>query len=208
MIAVVMCGGKGTRMDDSTMTEKPLQRIRGKTLIEYVVSALVACRIFEKVVIVPSPNTPFTSKYVQNIYNSLDNVEILDSTGLDYSHDLRSLVKYLMPSKLMVLSADLPLINTKIIRKIIQICDWDFPCISVILDRKFVEDIGVEPSIIIHKDNLDYCHSGIMLIDTLGEKDKNGLFLETYILMNEKEIAININTTKDLELARALCSLD
>jgi GTP:adenosylcobinamide-phosphate guanylyltransferase len=47
-----------------------------------------------------------------------------------------------------------------------------------------------------------------MLIDTLGEKDKNGLFLETYILMNEKEIAININTTKDLELARALCSLD
>jgi|SRR5215467_1310337 GTP:adenosylcobinamide-phosphate guanylyltransferase len=206
MIAVVMCGGKGTRMDDSTMTEKPLQRIRGKTLIEYVVSALVACRIFEKVVIVPSPNTPFTSKYVQNIYNSLDNVEILDSTGLDYSHDLRSLVKYLMPSKLMVLSADLPLINTKIIRKIIQICDWDFPCISVILDRKFVEDLGVKPSIIIRKDNLDYCHSGITLIDSAGVKDKSGMFLETYVLMNEKEIAINVNTTKDLELAKTLCS--
>jgi GTP:adenosylcobinamide-phosphate guanylyltransferase len=193
-------------MDDSTMTEKPLQRIRGKTLIEYVVSALVACRIFEKVVIVPSPNTPFTSKYVQNIYNSLDNVEILDSTGLDYSHDLRSLVKYLMPSKLMVLSADLPLINTKIIRKIIQICDWDFPCISVILDRKFVEDLGVKPSIIIRKDNLDYCHSGITLIDSAGVKDKSGMFLETYVLMNEKEIAINVNTTKDLELAKTLCS--
>jgi GTP:adenosylcobinamide-phosphate guanylyltransferase len=208
MIAVVMCGGKGTRMDDSTITEKPLQRIRGKTSIEYVVGALMECRMFDKVVLVPSPNTPFTSKFVRNIYHSLDNVEIFESAGLDYSHDLMRLVEYLIPSKLMVLGADLPCINAKIIKKIIHICDWDFPCISVILDRKFVEGIGVEPSIMIHKDNLDYCHSGIMLIDTLGEKDKNGLFLETYILMNEKEIAININTTKDLELARALCSLD
>lgn len=193
-------------MDDSTMVEKPLQRIRGKTLIEYVVNALVACRIFEKVVIVPSPNTPFTSKYVQSIYNSLDNVEILDSAGLDYSHDLMRLVKYLMPSKLMVLGADLPLLNAKIIKKIIQICEWDFPCISVILDRKFVQDLGIKPSIIISKDNLDYCHSGITLIDSAGVKDKSGMFLETYVLMNEKEIAINVNTTKDLELAKTLCS--
>ena len=207
MIAVVMCGGKGTRMDDSTMTEKPLQRIQGKTLIEYVVSTLVDCRIFDKVMIVPSPNTPITSKFVRNIYCSLDTVEIFESTGLDYSLDLMRLVKYLNPSKLMVLGADLPFINAKIIKKIIENCVWDFPCISVILDKKFVESIGIKPSVIICKDNLDYCHSGITIIDSAGVKDKNGLFQETYILMNEKEIAINVNTRKDLELAKTLCNL-
>jgi len=30
MIAVVMCGGKGSRMADSTVIEKPLQMIREK----------------------------------------------------------------------------------------------------------------------------------------------------------------------------------
>jgi adenosylcobinamide-phosphate guanylyltransferase len=208
MIAVVMCGGKGTRMDDSTMTEKPLQRIQGKTLIEYVVSALVDCRMFDKVMIVPSPNTPITSKYVRNIYRRLDTVEIFESTGLDYSLDLMRLVKYLNPSKLMVLGADLPFINAKIIKKIIENCEWNFPCISVIMDKKFVVGIGVKPSVIICKDSLDYCHSGITIIDSAGVKDTNGLFQETYIVMNEKEIAINVNTTKDLELAKTLNSLD
>ena len=32
MIAVVMCGGKGSRMDDSTVIEKPLQNGTRKDL--------------------------------------------------------------------------------------------------------------------------------------------------------------------------------
>ena len=87
MIAVVMCGGKGSRMDDSTVIEKPLQKVRGKTLIEYVVSALVDCPIFDKIMIVPSHNTPMTSKFVRNIYGSFGNIEVVESIGLDYSLD-------------------------------------------------------------------------------------------------------------------------
>src|SRR6188472_1112508 len=208
MIAVVMCGGKGSRMADSTMIEKPLQMIREKTLIEYVVSALASCTIFDKVVIVPSRNTPMTSKFVRNIYRSFDKIEVIESLGLGYSLDLMQLVEYFKPSKLFLLGADLPFINAKIIKKIIDNCAWDAPCISVILRKRFVESIGIKPSVILCKDNIFYCHSGITIIDSLGVKDMNQRLSESYVLMDKKEIAVNVNTMKDLELAESLCHKD
>lgn len=204
MIAVVMCGGKGTRMDDSAKVEKPLQIVRGKTLIEYVVNSLMASLAFEKVIIVPSPNAPMTGNFVRNTYGSFDNIEVFESVGMDYSADLMQLVDYLRPSKLFFLAADLPFITAKIIKKIIKYCTQDGPCISVILEKKFVECIGIKPSIIICKDNVEYCHSGITIIDSAGVLDKNQRLFESYVLMNEREIAVNVNTTKDLELAKRL----
>lgn len=204
MIAVVMCGGKGTRMDDSAKVEKPLQVVRGKTLIEYVVNSLMASLAFEKVILVPSPNAPMTGNFVRNTYGSFDNIEVFESVGMDYSADLMQLVEYLRPSKLFFLAADLPFITAKIIKKIIKCCTQDGPCISVILEKKFVESIGIKPSIIICKDNVEYCHSGITIIDSAGVLDKNQRLSESYVLMNEGEIAVNVNTTKDLELAKRL----
>jgi len=195
-------------MNDSSTIEKPLQKIRGKTMIERVVNALVDCKMFDKVMIVPSPNTPMTSKYVHKIYESLDKIEVAESIGVDYSLDLMRLVTSLNPSKLLFLGADLPLINAKIIKTIIENCAGKAPCISVILQKKFVESIGIKPSTIIHRDKIDYCHSGITIIDTLGVKDENGMFAESYILMDQKEIAVNVNTTEDLELAKTLCYWD
>ena len=180
MIAVVMCGGKGSRMADSTVIEKPLQMIREKTLIEYVVSALASCTIFDKVVIVPSRNTPMTSKFVRNIYRNFDKIEVIESLGLGYSLDLMQLVEYFKPSKLFLLGADLPFINAKIVKKIIDNCAWDAPCISVILRKSFVESIGIKPSVIICKDNIYYCHSGITIIDSRGVKDMNQRLSESY----------------------------
>jgi adenosylcobinamide-phosphate guanylyltransferase len=201
MIAVVMCGGKGTRMDDFTKIEKPLRMVLGKTLIEYVVDALIASLQFERVIVAPSPNTPMTRDFVHNNYGSFYNIKVIESAGMGYSFDLMQLVEYLRPSKLFFLGADLPFINAKIIKKIVRNCPKDAPCISVILEKKFVESIGIKPSVIICKDNVDYCHSGITVIDSSGVKHKNQGMSECYLLMNEKEIAINVNTKKDLDLA-------
>ena len=52
--AIIMCGGRGTRMGKST-EEKPLQKLKGRMLIEYVVDALVGSNIFERIVGVTTP---------------------------------------------------------------------------------------------------------------------------------------------------------
>jgi GTP:adenosylcobinamide-phosphate guanylyltransferase len=46
MLALVMCGGKGSRM--ALPIEKSLLKLRDKTLIEYVLDALIDYREFRK----------------------------------------------------------------------------------------------------------------------------------------------------------------
>ena len=55
MLAVVMCGGRGSRM--AQPIEKSLLKLRNKTLIEYVLEALMGCGCFESIIAVPSVNT-------------------------------------------------------------------------------------------------------------------------------------------------------
>jgi GTP:adenosylcobinamide-phosphate guanylyltransferase len=50
IVAAIMCGGKGSRMGQSSYIEKPLLRVKDKTMIEYVLHALVASKKFERIV--------------------------------------------------------------------------------------------------------------------------------------------------------------
>ena len=41
IIAIIMCGGEGTRMKRYYKTEKPLLKIKDKKIIEYVIEAII-----------------------------------------------------------------------------------------------------------------------------------------------------------------------
>jgi GTP:adenosylcobinamide-phosphate guanylyltransferase len=49
----------------------------------------------------------------------------------------------------------------------------------------------------------EYCHSGIILIDSSRYKIDSELE-EYYLIMNEKELAINVNTIAELNTAERL----
>jgi GTP:adenosylcobinamide-phosphate guanylyltransferase len=201
MIAAVMCGGKGTRMGLSN-NEKPLLKIKGKTLIGWVISALLDSQRFVKIVGVSSPSAPQTSRFLQYHYRHL--IDIIEAEGANYSDDLCSLLDKIKPSKTFVVSADLPLLSPKTIRKIVKSCtSLHSPCISIVLEEYFVRRLGIKPSIVFKIDKQEYCHSGIMIIDSSKSKTLQNLD-EYYLVMNEKEIAVNVNTPMDLNVAKKL----
>ena len=70
MIAALMCGGRGTRMGIVPETEKPLLKLKGITMIDRVLHALVGSGQFEKIVAIPSINTPKTNTFMRNHYYS------------------------------------------------------------------------------------------------------------------------------------------
>jgi adenosylcobinamide-phosphate guanylyltransferase len=202
-----MCGGKGSRMNKVTNPEKPLQVLKGKTLIGRVIEALQASNQFEKIIAVPSPYTPRTSVFIRSNYAKFDHVRVVESEGNGYSLDLGAVINNIVrPSMAFILPADLPLIDAKIIRKIIANCLSHCPCTSVVIEKQFVEDLGIKPSVIICLRKLEYCHSGISIIDSSKLKSNNCKLKESYIIMNEKEIAVNVNTGTDLEVAKLLLS--
>ena len=62
MIAVIMCGGKGSRFITQDNIEKPLAHIRGQTLIETVLRAVILSGQFSRILCVSSPSSPHTTQ--------------------------------------------------------------------------------------------------------------------------------------------------
>ena len=118
MLALVMCGGRGSRM--ALPIEKPLLKIRDKTLIEYVLDAIIDYGGFESIFVVTSANTPATRTFLYtHKYYTSGILEIFDTRGENYSADLSYVLGKIRPAVAFVVSADLPLLNPVIIQRII-----------------------------------------------------------------------------------------
>ena len=100
-----------------------------------------------------------------------------------------------------MISADMPLVTGQIIDEVVS-KEQTKPLLSIILTREFVEEIGITSSVTFKKDGVDYCHSGISIFDASRHSD--GTLEEEYAVMNRTEIAVNVNTRKELELAEKL----
>ena len=203
--AVVMCGGRASRMQQQQqkggIEEKPLLKVAGVAMIERVISALACSNRFDRIIAAVSPNTHKTNEFLKS-----KGIETIETAGEGYSQDLSCLLSKLKPKKVVAVPGDIPLLNSQIVNEILNIIDDDDdrqeqePAISIILEKGFVEKIGVKPSIVLMN---QYCHSGITVFNTMAVGGTEPV-KEHYLVMNRKEIALNVNTKKELELAEKL----
>lgn len=193
-MAAIMCGGRATRMKSGT--EKPLLKVDGVAMVERVVSALADSRKFDRIVAAVSPSTPKTKEFLE-----ARGIKVVETVGEGYSQDLSSLLARLRPAKVLVVPADVPLLSVQVISDISGIASTG-PAISVAMEKKFVQSIGIKPSVLLTLDGRNYCHSGITIFDTA--KITSGIVKERYVIMNRIEVAVNVNTKEELELAEKL----
>ncbi|MEP0825654.1 MAG: NTP transferase domain-containing protein [Nitrososphaera sp.] len=193
MIAAIMCGGKATRM--KAQTEKPLLKVGNISMIERVVSALAGSHKFEKIVTITSPNSPNTKQRMLTM-----GIEVIETAGEGYPQDLSLVLARLKPERVMVVPADIPLLDSQTISDIVDTaCSKQEPAVSIVLEKEFVENTGVKPSVVFGR----YCHSGITVFDT-ARVAREVAVQERYIVMNRKRLALNVNTKEELELAEKL----
>ena len=191
-----MCGGRASRMQQQGGIEKPLLKVNGVAMVERVISALASSDRFDRIVAAVSPNTPKTNEFLKS-----KGIEIIETAGDGYSKDLSYLLSKLKPQKVMTVPGDIPLLKSQIVNEILNTIDDrqdQEPAISIMLEKGFVESIGVKPSIILNQ----YCHSGITIFNTMAVGTEP--VEEGYLVMNRKEIALNVNTKEELELAEKL----
>jgi adenosylcobinamide-phosphate guanylyltransferase len=169
-------------------------------MVERVISALASSNRFDRIIAAVSPNTPKTNEFLKS-----KGIEIIETAGEGYSQDLSHLLSKLKPDKVVVVPSDIPLLNSQIVKEILNIIDDDDDrqeqeqAISIILEKGFVEEIGVKPSIVLMN---QYCHSGITIFNSMVVSTEP--VKEHYLVMNRKEIALNVNTKEELELAEKL----
>jgi adenosylcobinamide-phosphate guanylyltransferase len=187
-----MCGGKATRMQSGT--EKPLLKVGKIPMVERVASALAGSRRFERIVAAVSPNAPKTREFLKS-----KGIEVIETAGEGYPQDLSRLLAKLKPEKVMVVPADVPLLDARTASDIVDAASGkQEPAVSIVLEKEFVENLGVKPSVVFGK----YCHSGITIFDTA--KIAGETVHERYVVMNRKEIAFNVNTKEEMKLAELL----
>jgi adenosylcobinamide-phosphate guanylyltransferase len=200
-----MCGGRASRMQQQQQQkggiEKPLLKVAGVAMVERVISALASSKRFDGIIAAVSLNTHKTNEFLKS-----KGIETIETAGEGYSQDLSCLLSKLKPRKVMVVPGDIPLLNSQIVHEILNIIHDDDdrqeqePAISIILEKGFVEKMGVKPSIVLMN---QYCHSGITVFNTMAVGGTEPVE-EHYLVMNRKEIALNVNTKEELELAEKL----
>ena len=190
MIGLVMCGGKGTRMKSQ---EEKLLLIYKKPIIQHVISALEQSGRFSRVVCATSHNTPKTRQFVESL-----GTVTLETSGKGYAADLNeALGKFHEP--VFVTSGDLPLLDAEIVREIVQRRHKKEPWTSVLVSKKFLDLVGTKLEYFLIYDNKEYAYTGISIVNPMDISEMNQV-KESFIILDDKRIATNLNTKKDYDL--------
>ncbi|AFS81576.1 5-deoxyadenosylcobinamide phosphate nucleotidyltransferase [Candidatus Nitrosopumilus koreensis AR1] len=190
MIGIVMAGGKGTRMNLDN--EKLLLEYK-KPIVLHVIDSLKNSNCFSKIVAVTSPNSPKTKKLLEE-----NNIEIFDTSGIGYVEDLNLALQKFNDS-ILVTSGDMPLLDKKVIQTIVNQYDPQKIWTSVLVTDKLLTSIGIQSNYSITH-NEQKCHfTGISLINSKKINSLENLE-ENYIILDDKRIALNLNTKQDYDL--------
>jgi len=194
--ALVMAGGKGTRMKLSE--EKPLLQIGGKAIIEHVIMALKNAKKVNAIVVAVSDYTPKTAKVTFKFP-----VSVIKTPGKEYVSDMGYAVRTLGLQTVLAIGADLPLITAEVIDAIVEYYErCGKPALSVVVPMETKAQLGLGGKYGFELNGKRVVPAGINVID--GRKiDEEKLDEEIYVL-DRKEVAVNINTLQELRIAESL----
>ncbi len=194
--ALIMAGGKGSRM--GLPTEKPLLPFLGKPLIDWVAQAILDAKNVSEFYVITSSNTPQTEKHCLS-----KGWKVLHTEAKGYHNDLKQAVsKACLTGPILTMPSDVPAITGPFLDKVIsqfEVCGKDF--LAVFVPIKARQDLGLSISSTDEYRGVWYAVSGVNIIN--GKKILSDGKIETSaIITEETEVLLNINTTKDLEIAQ------
>ena len=185
-----MCGGKGTRM--KTPQEKLLLRHKNP-IIQHVISALQESNCFSKIVAVTSPNAPRTLEFLTNL-----GIHTMDTAGKGYVYDLNQIL-HNFDETVFVTPGDMPLLDAEIVKKIIQLADINNIWTTIIISKEFLDSLYKKSEYSVIYEKKQYSYSGISIVNP---SKLSGMTMvdESYVILDDKRIALNLNTKEDYDL--------
>jgi len=179
--------------------EKPLIKVCGKPVIEYVLAALKDAKKIDSVIVAPSSCTPRTTALMKKL-----GVQVLETPGKDYVSDMGYAVQTLKLGVFLAIAADLPLVTGEMVDAVVQRYErCGKPALTVAVPMEIKVKLGMSVEYSFKADDKDVVPVGINVID--GHKRYGDEWLDQDIyLMHQEELAVNINTIQELQLAERL----
>jgi adenosylcobinamide-phosphate guanylyltransferase len=185
--AIVMAGGKGTRMGGKK--EKPLIELCGIPMIQHVINALLDSKRISDIIILTSPNTPKTSKLAHTRGYS-----VFQTPGNGYIEDLQYYISECFPQNenkiILTVTSDLPLITSEIINQVLLEYEMSKkPAMCVAVPLEIFKKNGLKPSIVLG----DVVPSGLNILRSNNKQQD-----EEVLKLGKIELAVNINSCEDI----------
>lgn len=196
LTALVMAGGKSTRMMLSE--EKPLLIVGGKPVIEHVLAALKKSKKVSSIVVAVSDYTPKTAQLMYQL-----KVTVIKTPGKGYVSDMGYAVRTLGLQNVLAIGADFPLITAEVVDSIIGSYEGcGKPALSVVVPVETKKQMGLSGKYGFLFNGKFVIPAGINVID--GRRIDEEELDEEICVLDQKEVAVNINTTEELIKAEDL----
>ena len=196
LTALVMAGGKGTRM--ALSEEKPLLRVGGKPVIEHVLTALKKSKKVNSIVVAVSDYTPKTAQLMRQL-----KVSVIKTPGKEYVSDMGYAVRTLGLQTVLAIGADFPLITGEVVDSIVEAYErCGKPALSVVVPIETKEQMGLGGKYGFEFNGKCVVPAGINVIN--GRRIDEEELDEAIYVLNRKEVAVNINTVEELRIAESL----
>ena len=190
MIALVMAGGKGTRMNSKD--EKLLLKYIHPTIL-HVVFALQKSKCFSKIIAATSPNSPKTKEMLENAQ-----IETIETSGSGYAEDLNQILSS-FSDNVLVVSGDLPLLDEDIVTKIVGFHNPNSLWLTFLVTKDFMHSLGLKSDYTVTFQNNECYYTGVSIVNAKEITNFDSVE-EIYRILNDKRIALNLNTKEDYEL--------
>ena len=179
--------------------ENPLIKVCGKPVIEYVLVALKDAKKIDSVIVATSSCTPRTTALMKKL-----GVQVLETPGKDYVSDMGYAVQTLKLGVFLAIAADLPLVTGEMVDVVVQRYErCGKPALTIAVPMEIKVKLGMSVEYSFKADDKDVVPVGINVID--GHKRYGDEWLDQDIyLMHQEELAVNINTIQELQLAERL----
>ena len=198
MDALVMAGGRGSRLK---MGEKPLVKLFGRSLIDYVVMALEESLV-DRIFISTTENVPGTRRWAEE-----RDLYVLETGSYGYVADMiEAVVKSGVKEPIMVIMADLPLVRPEIIDQIIEVYEErPEPALSTHTPLGLHSRLGRRPDSLFNYRGQLIVPAGINVLEGAEiEKEQE----DFHLILERMELAVNVNVPEDLMLCEKIMQGD
>ena len=194
MTALVMAGGKATRMN--VATEKPLLEVGDKSMIEHVLGALKQSKMVDRIIVAVSRSTPQTARKAREL-----STEVLETPGEDYVSDMKYAIRKLGLRVVLTVSADLPFMTTEIVDQAVEkYRSCGKPSLAVMSPVDILQRLDSKPEYLFEVAGRNVVPIGLNIID--GSRIDEPELEQAVLVTESEELALNVNTPKELEAAR------
>ena len=199
MDALVMCGGRGTRLGADR--EKPLVPVAGEPMVDRVCDALAASRV-DRVVAAVSPHTPEMRAHLReraddrasgDAGDGTGTLAVVETPGEGYVADLQHALDDRLSKPVLTVAADLPLLDGRAVDSVLDAHDSGSLTVAVPAERK--RELGVSVDTTFEREGRELAPAGVNVV---------GDGPDSTTVFEDSAFTINVNRPKDVAVAERL----